>query len=64
MAIAPSAANKREARRSRAESRLLPAAVSAGSVLAVLLLWWLSGRFGWVSPLFLPPPADVWAAFA
>lgn len=64
MAIAPSAANKREARRSRAESRLLPAAVSAGSVLAVLLLWWLSGCFGWVSPLFLPPPADVWAAFA
>jgi len=39
-------------------------AVSACSVIAVLLLWWTASRNAWVNPLFLPSPADVWSAFA
>ncbi|KAF1046016.1 ABC transporter permease [Xylophilus sp.] len=35
------------------------AAVSAASVLAVLALWQVAGRRGWVDALFLPPPSDI-----
>ena len=38
-------------------------AISLGSVLVVLLLWYLSTSLKWVSPLFLPSPAAVWSAF-
>ncbi|MFB9328094.1 ABC transporter permease subunit [Paenibacillus aurantiacus] len=39
------------------------AAVSALSVGVVFFAWWLTSRNGWVNPLFLPSPADVWSAF-
>ena len=34
--------------------------VSAASVIAVLLLWQASGSLGWVDPLMLPPPTELW----
>ncbi|MFM7426589.1 MAG: ABC transporter permease subunit [Elainella sp.] len=37
--------------------------ISAASVLTILLIWWLATTLQWVSPLFLPPPGAVWAAF-
>ena len=43
--------------------RLSPAwrlrAISVASVLAVLLLWQLSGSLHWIDALLLPPPAEV-----
>ncbi|GAB7054470.1 taurine ABC transporter permease TauC [Paenibacillus sp. YK5] len=39
-------------------------AISACSVIAVLLLWWIASRHAWVNPLFLPSPSEVWSAFA
>jgi taurine transport system permease protein len=36
------------------------AMVSITSVLAVLLLWQASGSLGWVDPLMLPPPTELW----
>lgn len=36
------------------------AVVSIASVLAVLLLWQASGSLGWVDPLMLPPPTELW----
>ncbi|MFC6331881.1 ABC transporter permease subunit [Paenibacillus septentrionalis] len=41
----------------------LYAAVSVVSVSIVLFLWWIASRHEWINPLFLPSPADVWAAF-
>ncbi|GGG56123.1 ABC transporter permease [Paenibacillus radicis (ex Gao et al. 2016)] len=38
-------------------------ALSAISVLFVLLLWWLITSRHWVNPLFVPSPSKVWAAF-
>ncbi len=32
------------------------------SILMPMLLWWLVGHSGWVEPLFLPPPEQVWAS--
>jgi taurine transport system permease protein len=37
--------------------------ISSISVLCVLLLWYVSTALEWVSPLFLPSPVAVWAAF-
>ncbi|MEK8130320.1 ABC transporter permease subunit [Paenibacillus filicis] len=37
--------------------------ISAASVLVVFGLWWVASRNGWVNPLFLPTPEEVWAAF-
>lgn len=37
--------------------------VSIASVLIILALWYIATAFQWVSPLFLPSPASVWAAF-
>jgi taurine transport system permease protein len=34
-------------------------AISAGSVLAVLVLWQLSGSLKWIDPLLLPPPREI-----
>lgn len=53
--------------------KLLPARLRAAFTRARLLtaltaaslftLWWLSARYGWVNPLFLPSPQAVWDAF-
>lgn len=34
-------------------------AISAATVAALVLLWWLSTRLGWIAPLFLPSPGQV-----
>ncbi|RXZ82564.1 ABC transporter permease subunit [Paenibacillaceae bacterium] len=43
---------------------LLPRAVSCLAVLLALAVWWTITANGWVKPLFLPSPPDVWRAFA
>ncbi|MGG1944210.1 taurine ABC transporter permease TauC [Trinickia sp. NRRL B-1857] len=40
-------------------SGLPTTAISAATVATLVLLWWLSTRFGWIAPLFLPSPAQV-----
>lgn len=42
-----------------------PIEISTGLVVAggVLLAWFASTHFGWISPDFLPSPGDVWASF-
>lgn len=35
--------------------------LSLATLVALLALWWLVARLGWVDPLFLPPPAKVLA---
>jgi taurine transport system permease protein len=34
-------------------------AISTGAVVAVLILWQISGTWHWVDTLFLPPPSDL-----
>jgi taurine transport system permease protein len=34
--------------------------LSTASVALFVLLWQLSGSLGWVDPLLLPPPSDLW----
>ena len=34
--------------------------VSTAAVAGVLLLWQASGSLGWVDPLMLPPPTELW----
>ena len=38
------------------------AALSAASVLVVLVLWQLSGTLKWIDPLLLPPPSEIWVS--
>ena len=38
--------------------------VSLLTLCALLALWWLVARLGLISPLFLPPPAQVLQQFA
>ncbi|WP_116136509.1 taurine ABC transporter permease TauC [Trinickia diaoshuihuensis] len=46
--------------RERRRPRGIPStAISAGTVAALVFLWWLSTRFGWIAPLFLPSPGQV-----
>ncbi|MNH08350.1 putative aliphatic sulfonates transport permease protein SsuC [compost metagenome] len=53
--------------RSTAASRVLRwplprrLSLSLATLLALLALWWLVARLGWVDPLFLPPPGRVLA---
>ncbi|MGY3943046.1 taurine ABC transporter permease TauC [Aeromonas tecta] len=35
--------------------------LSIATLVALLALWWLVARLGWIDPLFLPPPAQVLA---
>ncbi|MGA7779395.1 MAG: ABC transporter permease subunit [Paraburkholderia sp.] len=39
------------------------AALSVISVTVLAALWWLATHLHWLSPLFLPTPEAVWAAF-
>jgi taurine transport system permease protein len=36
--------------------------INVAAVATVLLLWWSATRFGWIAPIFLPAPGDVWHA--
>ncbi|KQS78963.1 taurine transporter subunit [Rhizobium sp. Leaf384] len=40
------------------------AVISLVTAVAILLTWWATSRFGLVSPLFLPAPAEVVTQFA
>lgn len=59
-AVLPAAAPPRQGRAWRFRHVLL--LINLGAVAAVLALWWAATRFGWVTPLFLPAPGDVWHA--
>ena len=37
-------------------------AITATTILVLLLAWWLATARGWIAPLFLPSPAAVWNA--
>ena len=37
--------------------------ISVGTVVVLMLLWWLVTRLGLIKPLFLPSPAAVWQQF-
>jgi taurine transport system permease protein len=49
------------ARRPRLGARSRALALSFSSVAVMGLLWQLVTAAGWIAPLFLPPPAAVWA---
>jgi taurine transport system permease protein len=36
--------------------------INVAAVATVFFLWWISTRAGWVAPIFLPAPLDVWHA--
>jgi taurine transport system permease protein len=36
--------------------------INLAAVATVFGLWWLSTRLGWIAPIFLPSPGDVWHA--
>lgn len=55
----PATARARAVRRQRL--RRIP--LHLGTLLALLLVWWLVTRLELVRPLILPPPGDVWDAF-
>jgi taurine transport system permease protein len=37
--------------------------ISAGTIVALFLIWWFVTREGWIKPLFLPSPAAVLTQF-
>lgn len=59
-AILSGAAPPRSGRRWRFRHLLL--LINVAAVAAALWLWWASTYFGWVAPIFLPSPGDVWHA--
>ena len=44
-------------------SRLAPMLIGLGVTAAVIAIWHIASTSGWVSPVFLPPPAAIVAAF-
>jgi taurine transport system permease protein len=44
-------------------SGLPTTAIGTIIMATIVLLWWLSTRFGWIAPLFLPSPAQVLHTF-
>lgn len=50
-------------RREQRRRRLRLLALHTSTLALVLLAWWLVAALEWVSPLYLPPPGDVWDAF-
>ncbi|RYF41736.1 MAG: ABC transporter permease [Comamonadaceae bacterium] len=47
---------------SRVRRRGALALLSLAAVLAVLVLWQLSGSLQWIDPLLLPPPSEIWTS--
>jgi taurine transport system permease protein len=37
-------------------------AVSAATIVGLMLLWWVATHLGWIRPLFLPRPEAIWFA--
>jgi taurine transport system permease protein len=59
-AVLPAATPSHQGRRWRVRHMLL--LINIAAVATVFLLWWVSTRFGWIAPIFLPSPYDVWHA--
>jgi taurine transport system permease protein len=60
-AVLPAAARSTTpVRRWRMRQTLL--LINVASVATVFLLWWISTGLGWIAPIFLPAPRDVWHA--
>lgn len=57
------AAGPQDHRRERRRHRLTLLALHTSTLLLLLFAWWLVTAMEWVSPLYLPPPGDVWDAF-
>jgi taurine transport system permease protein len=47
----------------RVRTELSSTAISALTVTALLLLWFVATNAGWIQPLFLPKPQAVWQQF-
>ena len=56
-------ARQRDVTHTRAAGWPLPRrlTLSLATLIVLLALWWLVAHFGWVDPLFLPPPQRVLA---
>ncbi|QQR38496.1 ABC transporter permease subunit [Devosia rhizoryzae] len=67
MTVATEAAPLSQAERDRAKTRrwrkALPALAGLGVTAFVIALWHVASTSGWVSPVFLPPPASILSAF-
>lgn len=65
--MATEAAPLSQADRDRAKTRrwrkALPALAGVGVTVFVIALWHVASTSGWVSPVFLPPPASILSAF-
>jgi taurine transport system permease protein len=59
-AVIAAAAPARTGRRGRVRHALL--LINLAAVASVFLLWWAATHAGWVAPIFLPAPGDVWHA--
>jgi len=58
--VLPAPAASPPARRWRLRHALL--LINVAAVAGALFLWWLSTATGWIAPIFLPAPHDVWHA--
>jgi taurine transport system permease protein len=59
-AVLPAAVPARQRRRQRVRHVLL--LINAAALATAFMFWWLSTRLGWIAPIFLPSPGDVWHA--
>lgn len=53
----------RGSRRYRLPGQGRTAGLSAATIAALAVLWWVATHRQWLPPLFLPTPESVWAAF-
>jgi taurine transport system permease protein len=58
--VLSTATPSRPGRRWRVHQALL--LINIAAVASVFLLWWAATHFGWIAPIFLPAPYDVWHA--
>src|SRR3984957_9825818 len=59
-AVLPAAVPARQRRRWRVRHVLL--LINIAALATAFMFWWLSTRLGWIAPIFLPAPGDVWHA--
>jgi taurine transport system permease protein len=59
-AVLPAPATPASSRRWRIRHVLL--LINFAAVAVAFLLWWVSTTSGWIAPIFLPAPHDVWHA--
>lgn len=58
------AAAPQDRRNERRRRRLRRLALHTSTLLLLLAGWWfVTAAMGWIRPLYLPPPGDVWDAF-